>query len=569
MEKMPQFLRELSKENPEDRKKVADALRAKRKEYIPRKKEIRTERVVLEKEDEERLSSLTTILEEISSLEDRILKLSQLTGSTFEKVRDYFKYYSRLKKLKEDKRNKECSQWTMESGRKGEIERKKRDLDFESTILDSNRQSAKKIFDDFYLEQEEKWARQGYEKNDIVRYFSEEHLASLSLRGYSALLRKFPSQMVSHVTRQGVRDHTGSNHMAGLGEYWGGFTNLIEDGRLRSPLGVFMEREDKDRALVDFLRLEEFQDEQSALDYFEWSIFLKGKKSGSYNDRSAIHFAAEMVADAYYGCERGNEIFVAYPAVLIASQCRFSGLLNERKDSNDYNDVWVWENEGKGIDINAGVVCIPEKTLVSPKTGSKYELDSEMRPIINTTYAEKLKVFVQDERFFEFVAHFEKAKRDNLGPIDFSRELLTFGITEAEIISVICSEDTLVRMKRAKNIKEDDGSIQRSIEDSLRENGVLYEKAKDAISSKEFWELYFVQNPDKKPNKIFYYTESPTLALDEFKKDSFSKNREAKRDFGFSENQVSTDESLNGESFDIFKGEVIRVTKEYFLQNKK
>ena len=136
-------------------------------------------------------------------------------------------------------------------------------------------------------------------QEDITKYFSEEHLASLSLEDYKTLLKRFPSEMVAHVTRQGIRDHTGMvYHLAGAGEYVDGFMKMLEDGRLRSPLGVHLAEKEKMDAVSKFLNLSGFKNKEDALDYVNslTNENVQGE-SGSYTDRMAVHFATEEVAD--------------------------------------------------------------------------------------------------------------------------------------------------------------------------------------------------------------------------------------------------------------------------------
>ena len=109
--------------------------------------------------------------------------------------------------------------------------------------------------------------------------------------------------------------------------------------------------------------------------------------SGSYMDKMAIHFATEEVADCYYGAEKGNEIFIAYPSAYIASQYYFQGKLNAG-DSGYWNDQWVWANEERGIDLNTGLVFIPEEARVDRETGSRYELDENKNPVIDKALQE-------------------------------------------------------------------------------------------------------------------------------------------------------------------------------------
>ena len=120
--------------------------------------------------------------------------------------------------------------------------------------------------------------------------------------------------MVTHVTRQGIRDHIGMiYHSAGEGAYVDGFMKMVEDGRLRSPLGVYLVESEKEQAIAKFLHLDSYKTKEEALNQLAALTDARQGEAGDYADRMAVHFATEEVADTYYGSEKGNEIFVAYP----------------------------------------------------------------------------------------------------------------------------------------------------------------------------------------------------------------------------------------------------------------
>jgi hypothetical protein len=149
----------------------------------------------------------------------------------------------------------------------------------------------------------------------------------LSLEEYVLLLKRFPKEMVTHVTRQGIRDHLGHMfHNAGQGEYIGSFMSMLEEKKLLSSLGACLANKEQKQAITKYLSLDFWKTKQEALDYLH-SYF--GGEESSYPDKNAIHFATEDVADAYYGGEKGNEIFVAYPSALIASEYYFKGRLKD------------------------------------------------------------------------------------------------------------------------------------------------------------------------------------------------------------------------------------------------
>ena len=119
-----------------------------------------------------------------------------------------------------------------------------------------------------------------------------------------------------------------------------------------------------------------------------------------------MHLAVEDVADSFYGSERNNEVFFAFPSALIASQYEFAGNLAEVEmdgytDSYN-NDQYVFPDIEKGLSIDAGIAFIPKDAKVDFKTGSKYELDENKKPVPAEGVQEILKArfdqlgFVQD-----------------------------------------------------------------------------------------------------------------------------------------------------------------------------
>ncbi|MEK7227408.1 MAG: hypothetical protein AAB641_00775 [Patescibacteria group bacterium] len=325
MEKPPQFIKEFSKEeSPEERQQTARAIRAKRAEYFT-EKDAQTERQTeLEETTNERERAIAEQLEAVHDLENEIIELST---SGLGKILNYFQ----LRKLRADVA---VGQKTFEElSQQQEAETIEERAISEKLVSEETApalQEAKVMLGNFYKEQKRKWTESEYTKEDITKYFSEEHLASLPLEDYSLLLKRFPEEMVAHVTRQGIRDHIGHMyHTAGEGAYVDGFMKMAEDGRLRSPLGVHLVEGEKDKAIAKFLNLDKFSTKKEALEHLANMTEANQAEGGSYTDRMAIHFATEEVADYYYGSEKGNEIFVAYPSAYIASQYYFNGQLNE------------------------------------------------------------------------------------------------------------------------------------------------------------------------------------------------------------------------------------------------
>lgn len=580
MKKTPQFIKDFSKEEAlEERQQIAQSVRSKRQEYF-----VKTElnnRSIDEAEiaDNEKEQELNERLENINKLKDEISRLSE---SGILKLLNYFE----LKKLQADliigqKTYEELKQEKENGLTEKSLALKKSDKNELPSLL---LQEAESIVDEFYIKQEDKWKNSEYKKEDIEKYFSEDNLASLSIEEYILLLKRFPSEMVAHVTRQGIRDHLGhAYHLAGYGEYANGFKTMVADGRLRSPLGVSLVEEEKEVAIAKFLKLDSIPDKDGALENLNAITSEKQGEPGSYTDRAAIHFAAEEVADCYYGSEKGNEIFIAYPSTFIASQYYFSGQLNQKGDGY-WNDQWVWANEEKGVDLNAGLVFIPEEAQVDKETGSRYKLNEEKRPIKNNEYLNYIQRFVDSDSFDDFakkaMAITGKLTNDVLSnSIESIEELKPlrqklekdFDIIDPRLQWVILDYQNLfsILTRKKENLADNEDSchsIGQIVEEALENEGILFKEATDKVNSKEYWELYFENNSKIKPAHIVYYKGGdPTKALNTWKEENGLIKTTADKDMGFSENNIQGNSRQATAGLDRFKTLAEKVIEKYYL----
>lgn len=554
MEKPPQFIKEFSKEeSPEERQQAAREIKAKRAEHFAGKSAQIERQTELQQTTEEREQALAEQLGTIANLKNEVAELST---SGLDRILNYFE----LRKIRADIAVGQETYEELQNQQGAEAAERQAISD----KLESEKKEAQAILADFYKGQKEKWASSEYKKEDITKYFSEEHLASLSLEDYTTLLKRFPKEMVTHVTRQGVRDHTGHlAHTLGAGAYSDNFMRMIEDGRLRSPLGVCLVEDEKEQAIARFLHLDIFEKKEDAVRHLNnVTAAEQGKPgSGDYADRTAIHFATEEVADCYYGSERGNEIFIAYPSAYVASQYYFHGQLNEQH-GDDRNDQWVWANEERGMDLNAGIIFIPAEARVDKKTGSQYELDEDLNRIKITKNQTTLRKIIDSADLPDLKRQAAELtgelRRDYLmSPSQYRQELSKrleplcqkleqeFGTIDRRLLFIFFRNldtfDYIVKDKREEKLKGQ--SIDRLIENELEEEGILYHKAKDAISSREFWEAYFAKNPAKRPSKIVYYKGTdPTDALWWWRIRQGIDKKAPDKDIGFPERHIKPDD---------------------------
>jgi len=573
MEKPPQFIKEFSREeSTEERQQAAQEIKAKRAKHFSRQQVQTEKRTELQQTTSERERTLAEQVESIRNLENEITELSTLR---LRKILNYFQ----LRKLRAEIAIGQRTYDELKQQQDVEItEQQTISKELGSEETPPALQEAKAMLGRFYEKQKEKWVKSDYDKEDIEKSFSEDHLASLSLENYVLLLKRFPREMVAHVTRQGIRDHVGHMyHTGGEGAFADGFTKMVEDGRLRSPLGVYLVENEKEQAIARFLDLDNFKTKEEALSYLD---NLAGGGQSSYADRMAVHFATEEVADCYYGSEKGNEIFIAYPSAHVASQYYFSGQLN-KGGGNYWNDQWVWANEEKGMDLNAGLVFIPEEAKVDRKTGSRYELDERRNPVKNSEYQAAFRRLVDSADFHDFASQvmeitdkLTSGSQESQQQLEPFRQRLgqEFGLNDQRIQHAILDYHNLfsldIQKKNQEEGKEDPPhSVDSVIERALQEEGILFSEAKDTISSKEFWEARFAENPTKRPSKIVYYKGvDPTRALDEWRREQGIDKRTENKDIGFSERHVKRSAPQAAAGFDRFKTLAEKVIEDHFAQ---
>ena len=409
----------------------------------------------------------------------------------------------------------------------------------------------KKLLDDFYMRERQRWAKGKGSPEEMKELFNEEHLASLPMEEYALLLKRFPNAMVTHVTRQGIRDHAGMfEHTKGQGEYTDGFMQILKEGELKSPLAVAAAENGKEAVIAKAIRLEASKTKGEAEERLERS--LSGAFDG-YADRAAVHVATEAVADHFYGSERGNEIFLAFPSALVAAEHNFVGNLSVAHDLK-HNDTWILRdnNLDKGMNINAGVVFVPAEAKVDQKTGSRYELDEMRRPVPNEVVHSQVNDLLSSLELLQYAkegidnnykpAQMKKVLKDRFG-VDDPRLQDALAVSINEIQALRIYQNNPAELERRK------GGLLASV---MERSGMRFKEAENTVLSQEFWEAYFTEHPEQRPTKLEYYTgDDPTAALMRWKEKYCLRNNdgEAAYDLGGRVNDVARHRSNDKDRF--------------------
>ncbi len=584
----PQFVKEFSREkSQEERNVLAGGIRERRRQ----RDDIRVEQGVLGGEKEKLEQDLKKLATTIEGYND---------ASFLGKIKDYFEY----KKTKVEGAEKKAvlsAVTTVISDKEEEIPQ------FIET---------KKMIDDFYNGEKKKWAEAGYTPEDISKQFTEDNLSKLSIDEYALLMKRFPGEMITHVTRQGIRDHAGMReHTAGLGKFHNNFTDILTDGRIRSSIGIALQEHTKEDAVVKFLKLDHLDEllpgdtkttprEKALLMHgsnFEHSM---SSSFATYADKSSVHTAAEVVLDGIYGGERKNEIFIAYPSAYVASQFQHTGKLTDG-DHDKHNDTWIYTKDHEGMPLDAGLVFIPEDARVDPKTGSRYEISADNSPIKNEAAYKGLEQIAVSHEFeaiyqqimglspeqLELLSTSPPSTWDNklkeiqessykpegreelykrIIPIRDKVKKIT-RIDDDRILAKLLGYTDLKSLHYA-NLKQEEwarvGERNFVIEAIVEKSGAGFVEAKNTISSKNYWEKYFQEHPEQRPSKIIYYKGGdPSDALNEWRRKSGIVKRTNDPTYGFSENRIDNRDVSLYQDRDRFSSLALKIIDDRFPEH--
>lgn len=417
----------------------------------------------------------------------------------------------------------------------------------------------KQLFEAYY----EKVATQPLSNEQKRELLKPEVLSSLSTEEYTALWRRLNPHFLSHVTRQGFRDHNGMfYHSAGMQDFHNGFLGVMQDERLLRPPMALGELKTRDEASIrkwmgDWALGAE--DEEKAREKLNSLLHFHLASAPKYPDETAVHFAAQIVADSYYGGESSNEVFFIYPSDVLASQhaFAFNGWekdLTKPQSETKWNDVFVWPHtvDNPGITIDAGMVFLPEKTLVDPETGSKYASE------IKVVDGQEKRVMIEDSALIDSFVEWGK-KLDETSPLKqaftaykeernyhrqqdmrescfaaFVRDLQGLGF-RTDAAAALANK--VIGEMYYREVFDDE-----ILQGVIRDSGAHWKRAENTVSAKEYWESFFAKNPNLRPKHIEYYDGDPTTAVLEFQQqNNIGRADTSKTDgqlLGFDDNHV-------------------------------
>lgn len=389
----PKFIRDFSKKNRREErnvlaKKIMDQ-RRKIEQNPVKNKSLTEQRQSNEKNLENQQVLLETNEEALKKLDEEILKINRFFLS------EWLNYFKNKELLIEKGLLKEKSEI---------VNSIIRDIDSKIELIQQQEwlitEEETHYFDieqelkEFYENEKKEWEKPGWDKEEVKKYFTEGYLSKLSLDEYILLLKRFPSHLLTHVTRQGIRDHV-SHHFTGEWAFFNGFVDILKQWRLKSTLWVAFADSKKQELLKNYIIKNicsrtlnreiningEINNKEEAIENLDFYLDPKQSFFASFYDSSALHTAVDFVGDTYYWWEKNNEFFFVFPSVMVASQYRFIGPLH-KSSWDKHDDKRIWTKECQWIDIKSMIAFIPKNTMVDKDTWSQYELDWEKKPIV-------------------------------------------------------------------------------------------------------------------------------------------------------------------------------------------
>lgn len=375
-----------------------------------------------------------------------------------------------------------------------------------------------------------------------------EKMAELSTEEYLELWKRLNPFFVTHVTRQGIRDHSSMiYHSSGMGALHNGFKSVLGGGKiLQSPAEVnygvpynFTE-EDVAKAIDKMIAAapDYYNDKSPEQIVDNLPVNASLGAADPWADRRAIHFAQHTVLDEYYGGETENEVFYIFPTDVIASQCKFGGNMHDGlttaqvQSERKWNDLFVWPEDGN-IPLDAGLVFLPKSQMVDRRTGSRYstqETTDETGGIILSPEKDEERI----SRFKEWLDSLSDESPEIVAmkeDKDYSllrKKVREIGIPERCISSIVGNIYTVlgyIENKHLNNVYLPREQLEKMTQEEISDYSVReylsamsadLKEAEDTITAQEYWEQYFAEHPDLRPAHVIYYDGDPSKVVRNF-----------------------------------------------------
>ena len=227
-------------------------------------------------------------------------------------------------------------------------------------------------------------------KAEKEKYLSTESMEKMSLDDYLTLLKRLSGEAFYHVTRYGVRENTfmstGGGHTEGEGSFIDSFNPLLKDGNINSFVSSITKDTSRAKSLLDKNKeaIEKLIKEGKSVDEIVDEI-MRSLGSMYFLDRESTHFSYGKDLHRMYGGEKDYKFYFYYPVEYILQNDFFHKTretqinigqgyyYNKSGIDQQYNDIEIF-NFGKGVPIEAGILCITGDIKVDPETGSQYLL---------------------------------------------------------------------------------------------------------------------------------------------------------------------------------------------------
>lgn len=227
------------------------------------------------------------------------------------------------------------------------------------------------------------------------KYLSTEAMEKMDLDDYLILTKRLSGEAFYHVTRYGVRENTfmstGGGHTTGEGEFVNSFTPLLKDGHIKDCTATILSNKERAQSMMNQEFIKEQKESGKSVEEIVEKI-LNNYGTGYFLDRESSHFSYGEDKHHMYGGENNYKFYFYYPVEYIMQNDFYhstregsitigQGYYNNRSGiRQQYNDFEIF-NFGKGVPINAGILCITGDIQVDPETGSQYKLENG-KPII-------------------------------------------------------------------------------------------------------------------------------------------------------------------------------------------